>query len=58
MDNYEWNHGSSLPMGLYAVDPADPSKRRVPRSTAALVATIAGGRAIPADLVSAYPIGE
>ena len=27
MDNYEWNHGSSIRMGLYAVDPATKERR-------------------------------
>ncbi|HUJ25959.1 MAG TPA: family 1 glycosylhydrolase [Myxococcales bacterium] len=34
MDNYEWNHGMTLKYGLYAVDPNDPSKARVPRAKA------------------------
>jgi beta-glucosidase/6-phospho-beta-glucosidase/beta-galactosidase len=27
MDNYEWNHGTSIRMGLYAVDPATKARR-------------------------------
>jgi beta-glucosidase/6-phospho-beta-glucosidase/beta-galactosidase len=34
MDNYEWNHGMNMRLGLYAVDPADHSKARVPRPKA------------------------
>jgi beta-galactosidase len=56
VDNYEWNHGTTLPYGLYAVDPHDPAKARVPRPTAALLARIAGEHAIPRDVVAAYPI--
>lgn len=56
IDNYEWNAGTTLPYGLYAVDPTDPMKRRVPRSTAALLARVAGARAVPSDLVARYPI--
>ncbi len=56
MDNYEWNHGTTLPYGLYQVDPHDPQKTRVPRPTAALYARIATAHAIPADLLERYPI--
>ncbi|MCA1826616.1 MAG: family 1 glycosylhydrolase, partial [Myxococcales bacterium] len=34
MDNYEWNHGMTWKLGLYAVDPNDPSKVREPRVNA------------------------
>ena len=34
MDNYEWNHGMTWKLGMYAVDPNDPSKTRVPRARA------------------------
>ncbi len=58
MDNYEWNHGTTLPYGLYAVDPRDPTKARVPRVTARLLARIATEHAIGADLLARYPIGN
>jgi beta-glucosidase/6-phospho-beta-glucosidase/beta-galactosidase len=34
MDNYEWNHGMTVKMGLYEVDPNDPQKKRRPRANA------------------------
>ena len=34
MDNYEWNHGMTMKLGLYGVDPADASKTRTARSKA------------------------
>jgi len=58
VDNYEWNHGTTLPYGLYEVDPHDPQKTRVPRPTAQLLARIATEHAIARDLVEKYPIGE
>lgn len=58
VDNYEWNHGTTLPYGLYAVDPHDPHKPRVARPTAALLARIAKAGAIPGDLVARYPIND
>ncbi len=58
MDNFEWNHGTTLPYGLYEVDPHDPAKARVPRVTASLLARIAHEHAIARDLVEKYPIGE
>ena len=58
MDNYEWNHGTTLPYGLYAVDPRDPTKARVARPTARLLARIATDHAIATDLLARYPIGN
>ena len=58
IDNYEWNHGTDLPYGLYAVDPADPAKTRTARPTAQLLARIAHAHAIPADLVERSPISD
>ena len=56
IDNYEWNHGTTLPYGLYAVDPHDPQKTRVRRPTAELLARIAKEHAIGSDLLARYPI--
>jgi len=51
MDNYEWNHGMTMRLGLYAVDPADASKRRTARPRAAgALARIAAARSVPPDL--------
>lgn len=55
MDNYEWNHGMDIRMGLYAVDKDDPQKARVPRQAVPAYAAIARAGAIPADLSAKYP---
>jgi len=55
MDNYEWNHGMGIKMGLYAVSPDDPAKLRVPRGGAAAYGAIARAGAIPTDLLARYP---
>jgi len=34
MDNYEWNHGMTWKLGMYAVDATDASKTRTPRPRA------------------------
>lgn len=55
-DNYEWNHGMDIRMGLYAVDEDDPEKARRARPAAAAFRRIAQAADVPADLVAAYPI--
>jgi beta-glucosidase/6-phospho-beta-glucosidase/beta-galactosidase len=45
-DNYEWNHGMDIRMGLYAVDKDDPSKARHARQGVATYAKIAKDRAL------------
>ena len=55
-DNYEWNHGMHYPMGLYAVDPDDPTKARTPRKGVATYGRIAESREVPFDLAAEYPI--
>ena len=40
-DNYEWNHGMDIRMGLYAVDKGDPTKARVARPAVAVYGQIA-----------------
>jgi beta-glucosidase/6-phospho-beta-glucosidase/beta-galactosidase len=55
MDNYEWNHGMSIKMGLYGVDPTDPQKVRHPRGSVATYGTIAAAGQIPPALASQYP---
>jgi beta-galactosidase len=56
MDNYEWNHGMSIKMGLYAVDPADHSKQRRARSSVPTYAEIAAAGQIPSQLAAKYPL--
>jgi beta-galactosidase len=56
MDNYEWNHGMTIHLGLYAVDPKDSMKTRTKRPVADAYARIMAARAIPKDLAAANPI--
>jgi beta-galactosidase len=54
MDNYEWNHGMEVRMGLYAVDKNDPSKKRVPRRAVPIYGTIARHRVLPFSYIERY----
>jgi beta-galactosidase len=56
MDNYEWNHGMDVRMGLFAVDKADATKKRTARKAVATYRSIVDAREIPADLAAKYPI--
>jgi beta-galactosidase len=49
MDNIEWNHGSTMPMGLYAVDPHDSAKRRTLRAAGAVYGAVAGAGGVGAS---------
>jgi beta-galactosidase len=55
MDNYEWNHGMTVKMGLYAVDASDPQKTRHARGSVATYGAIAAANAIPPSLAAKYP---
>jgi beta-galactosidase len=55
MDNYEWNHGMSIRLGVYAVDKNDPQKTRVARSAVGVYGRIAAAGEIPRDLAAQYP---
>jgi beta-glucosidase/6-phospho-beta-glucosidase/beta-galactosidase len=55
MDNYEWNHGTGMRFGLYAVDPADPQKKRVPRDTVEAYSAIVQARAIDPSVAAMFP---
>lgn len=57
MDNYEWNHGMDIRMGLYAVDKADPSKKRVARPAVAVYGQIAQSGTLD-DTVVARWLGD
>ena len=50
MDNYEWNHGTGIKMGLYAVEPEDESKARRARDGVETYGRIAEEGALPTDL--------
>jgi hypothetical protein len=43
-------------LGLYAVDPLDPAKRRAPRSTVDVFREIAAAGAVTDELRTQYPI--
>jgi beta-glucosidase/6-phospho-beta-glucosidase/beta-galactosidase len=58
MDNYEWNHGMDLRMGLFAVDKNDPMKLRAPRKGAEIVGQIAGSRILSDALIRDYASGD
>jgi beta-glucosidase len=55
MDNYEWNHGMTVKMGLYAVDPTDASKTRRAKKSVATYGSIASTGQISSDLAGKYP---
>ncbi|MBX3227030.1 MAG: glycoside hydrolase family 1 protein [Labilithrix sp.] len=52
MDNYEWNHGMQMRMGLYAVDPR--TKARTQRPAAAALGEMSRARDVPAALEQKY----
>ena len=52
MDNYEWNHGMGMRMGLYAVDPG--SKARHIREAGTVYGDIVKGRDVTAELENRY----
>jgi beta-glucosidase/6-phospho-beta-glucosidase/beta-galactosidase len=55
MDNYEWNHGMTIKLGMYAVDPMDPQKTRKARNSVATYGAIAAAGQIPSSLAAKYP---
>ncbi|MBT9560974.1 MAG: glycoside hydrolase family 1 protein [Myxococcales bacterium] len=56
IDNYEWNHGMEIRMGLYAVDTGSVEKPRSPRSGVATYREITSAGGITAALMSAWPV--
>jgi beta-glucosidase/6-phospho-beta-glucosidase/beta-galactosidase len=58
MDNYEWNHGMSIRLGLFAVDGNNQQKTRTKRPVADAYRRIAALHTVPQDLASEYPIHE
>jgi beta-glucosidase/6-phospho-beta-glucosidase/beta-galactosidase len=57
-DNYEWNHGMSVRMGLYAVDPMDATKARTARPAVQTYKSITQNGGVPANLAQQYPAPE
>jgi beta-glucosidase/6-phospho-beta-glucosidase/beta-galactosidase len=58
MDNYEWNHGMDIRMGLYGVDPMDPSKTRLKRPAVDAYQQIIEANGVPKALSDKYPAPE
>jgi beta-glucosidase/6-phospho-beta-glucosidase/beta-galactosidase len=56
MDNFEWNHGMAMKFGLFAIDPTDPTKRRVARKGVATFRDIAVAREVPDAIRTLYGI--
>ena len=56
LDNYEWNHGMSVDLGLFAIDANDSSKKRTARSVAELYGSICEERAVGETLRERYPV--
>ncbi|MFL5318452.1 MAG: family 1 glycosylhydrolase, partial [Myxococcaceae bacterium] len=56
MDNYEWNHGMNVRMGLYAVDKDDAQKARTMRPAGDVYSKIVRANDVPADVQTSYPI--
>jgi beta-galactosidase len=54
MDNYEWNHGMDIRMGLYAVDKGDPMKVRTPRQSVGVYDSIARTHVLSDALLAQY----
>ena len=53
-DNYEWNHGMDIRMGLYAVDKTDATKTRTARPAAAVYGQIAQTRTLTQSLIARW----
>jgi beta-glucosidase len=55
-DNYEWNHGMNIRMGLYAVDANDPMKVRTARPAASVYGQIAQSRTLSGALLGQWSV--
>jgi beta-glucosidase/6-phospho-beta-glucosidase/beta-galactosidase len=54
MDNYEWNHGMDIRMGLYAVGKDDPMKIRTPRKSVGVYDSIARSHVLSDALITQF----
>ena len=57
-DNYEWNHGMNVRMGLYAVDATDRQKLRRARQSVGTYGQVAQATDVPPGLAERYPTPE
>jgi beta-glucosidase/6-phospho-beta-glucosidase/beta-galactosidase len=56
-DNYEWNHGTKMKFGMYAVDVDKADKPRTPRPAVEAFAEIAKNKGVvPNGLAALFPI--
>ncbi|MBX5484430.1 MAG: glycoside hydrolase family 1 protein [Myxococcaceae bacterium] len=58
MDNFEWNHGMDVRMGMFSVNKDDPEKKRTSRRLAEAYGRIARENRVPDDLQQAWPAPE
>ncbi|MBL8950024.1 MAG: glycoside hydrolase family 1 protein [Myxococcaceae bacterium] len=58
IDNYEWNHGMDIRMGLWAVDPMDVTKARAKRPAVDAYRQIIDANQVPAALDQQWPSPE
>lgn len=54
VDNFEWNHGFDLRFGLFAFDPKDKMKKRIPRSGVKTYRSIIEQHAISPEQIELY----
>ena len=54
MDNYEWNHGMDIRMGLYAVSKDDPMKVRTARQSVGVYDSVARWHVLSDALIRQY----
>jgi beta-galactosidase len=54
MDNYEWNHGMDIRMGLYAVSKDDPMKLRTPRKSVGVYGSVSRWHVLSDALIAQY----
>lgn len=56
IDNYEWNHGTGMKFGLWAVDPLDPTKARTARPVVEAYRSVIEAGELTDALAEQFPI--